>query len=196
MASLTHQLVHSQKIIIIENPRGSWLWELPQFAALLDFGFVDVDFQHCKWCASSAKCRAKWTRLRTNCPALQQLAGPWTLICRGASMITYLLLQGRQNTMLKWFKQCPASFALKCPKEDTPWLQTIPLPIFRLLNLISDVALQLISNQGANNFLQSFPNLKYQHSDSRLGASHKYPKFLRSGFDGVSLRRNLNLCWP
>ena len=27
VASLTHQLVHSQKIIIIENPRGSWLWE-------------------------------------------------------------------------------------------------------------------------------------------------------------------------
>ena len=49
---------------------------VPQFTALLDFGFVDVDFQHCKWCASSAKCRAKWTHLRTNYPALQQLAGP------------------------------------------------------------------------------------------------------------------------
>jgi hypothetical protein len=96
VASLIHQLIHSQKIIIIENPRGSWLWELPQFTALLDFGFVDVDFQHCKWSASSAKCRAKWTHLRTNYPALQQLAAlannP-TPTYRVASMIIHLLLR-------------------------------------------------------------------------------------------------------
>jgi hypothetical protein len=76
VASLIHQLIQSIKIIIIENPRGSWLWELPKFASLLNLGFVDVDFHHCKWCPSTAKCRAKWTRLRTNCPALLQLAGP------------------------------------------------------------------------------------------------------------------------
>jgi hypothetical protein len=76
VATLIHRLIHSGKIIIIENPRGSWLWELPQFSALLDSGFVDVDFQHCKWCPSSIKCRAKWTRLGTNCQALLQLADP------------------------------------------------------------------------------------------------------------------------
>ena len=76
VSTLIHRLIHADKVIIIENPRGSWLWELPQFSALLNSGFVDVDFQHCKWCPSSVKCRAKWTRLRTNCHALQQLAGP------------------------------------------------------------------------------------------------------------------------
>jgi hypothetical protein len=76
VASLIRQLIQSNNIIIIENPRGSWLWELPKFSDLLNLGFVDVDFHHCKWCPSTAKCRAKWTRLRTNCPALLQLAGP------------------------------------------------------------------------------------------------------------------------
>jgi hypothetical protein len=92
VASLIHQLLPTQKIIIIENPRNSWLWQQPKFAALLDFGFLDVDFQHCKWCASSAKCRAKWTRLRTNCSALQQLAGP----CRQSH--THLPWGFRDNT--------------------------------------------------------------------------------------------------
>jgi hypothetical protein len=31
VAALIHRLIDSRKLIIIENPRGSWLWELPQF---------------------------------------------------------------------------------------------------------------------------------------------------------------------
>jgi hypothetical protein len=52
------------------------------------------------------------------CEQISQLYSNWpaladnpTLICRGASTITHLLLQ-KQNTILKWFKQCPASLAL------------------------------------------------------------------------------------
>ena len=134
------------------------------------------------------------------CEPIAQLYNNWpaladnpTLTYRGASMIIHLLLQGRQNTTLKWFKQCPASFALKSPEEDMPWLQTIPVPIFQLLNLISDDALQQINNQEANNFQQSFPNLKRLskfRQQTSMPPTNASNSFVLSPM-GVSLRRNL-----
>ena len=71
--------LHSQgKMVVIENPRGSWLWAFPEYAKLLSIGFIDVDFQHCKWVPDDRPCRPKWTRLRTNVHELLLLAGPCT----------------------------------------------------------------------------------------------------------------------
>ena len=56
---------------MIENPRSSWLWEIPEFAALIKTsGIFIVDFQVC---AHGGK-RPKWTRFVTNCEALCELA--------------------------------------------------------------------------------------------------------------------------
>ena len=62
-------------ITIIENPRRSWLWEITEFKDLLLDGYVDVDFQHCRWSTDDTPARPKWTRLRTNCKRLLLLAG-------------------------------------------------------------------------------------------------------------------------
>ena len=60
--------------VIIENPSRSILWFIPQFAALLDHGFKDVEFQHCRWTLHSPS-RDKWTRLRSTVPSLHLLSG-------------------------------------------------------------------------------------------------------------------------
>ena len=66
-------------ICIIENPRGSYLWDIEGYSQLLQMGFVDVDFQHCKFSPECPEMRPKWTRLRTNCKALLKLSGQCTL---------------------------------------------------------------------------------------------------------------------
>ena len=64
-------------LFALENPRGSWLWSLEEFAALLkDERVFIVDFQACMHGGE----RPKWTRLITNCRELQDLA----LECDGA----------------------------------------------------------------------------------------------------------------
>lgn len=65
-------------LILLENPRGSWVWLFPWFLALLSRGFFDVDFQHCKWNDDETPSRPKWTRLRTNIKQLAALAGVCT----------------------------------------------------------------------------------------------------------------------
>ena len=64
--------------VIIENPKNSYLWEIDQFSSLLDMGFVDVVFQHCKW-SPGEESRPKWTKLRTNMLELLRLDGPCSL---------------------------------------------------------------------------------------------------------------------
>ena len=83
---------------------------------------------------------AKWTRLRTNFPALQQLAGP----CRQSH--TNLPWGFYDNTFATageaeyHTEMVQAVSSIPCtvvPKRGSPWLRTILWPIFRLLNLIS-----------------------------------------------------------
>ncbi len=62
-------------LVVMENPCRSWLWEFPWYAALLKRGFIDIDFQHCKW-TRNIPSRAKWTKLRSNCLQLAELQGP------------------------------------------------------------------------------------------------------------------------
>jgi hypothetical protein len=62
------------KDVIIENPSRSILWFIPPFAELLNLGFSDVEFQHCKWTPERAS-RDKWTRLRSTIPGLSVLSG-------------------------------------------------------------------------------------------------------------------------
>ena len=73
-------LAHArQAFCIIENPARSWLWSIPEFDALLRQGFVDVDFQHCKFSPESPEMRPKWTRFRTNCKRFLGMSGPCSL---------------------------------------------------------------------------------------------------------------------
>ncbi len=61
------------------NPRSSYLWQYKWYKDLLQRpGFVDVDFQHCKW-SPLVDSRAKWTRIRTNIASLRSLDGPCQL---------------------------------------------------------------------------------------------------------------------
>jgi hypothetical protein len=92
----------------------------------------------------------------TNFPALQQLAGPCRQSHTNLPWGFYAREAEYHTEMIQAVSSIPCTVV---PKRGSPWLRKILWPIFRLLNLISDVALQLISNQGANNFLQSFPNL-------------------------------------
>ena len=64
-------------ICFVENPRNSLFFCLDEPKHLLDLGWTDVVFQHCRW-SKSRPMRAKWTRLRTNTPQLQILSGPCT----------------------------------------------------------------------------------------------------------------------
>ena len=64
---------------VIENPRGSYLWDIPHYRSLLKSeGCLTVDFQHCRW-STNIPSRCKWTRLATNVTQLQQLQGPCNL---------------------------------------------------------------------------------------------------------------------
>lgn len=65
-------------LVSIENPKNSYLWDLPWYSNLLSRGFFDVVFQHCRWNPNDMPSRAKWTRIRTNCNQLLNLAGPCT----------------------------------------------------------------------------------------------------------------------
>ena len=79
VATLLETAVQVGVGIVVENPRGSYLWEFQWYKQLLDrVGFFDTDFQHCKWSPETAS-RPKWTRLRSNIPELGQLAGPCEL---------------------------------------------------------------------------------------------------------------------
>ena len=78
VADLFFLQLSKQGLIVVENPRGSWLWEIPQYKTLLDKNCFDVDFQHCKWTPESSM-RPKWTRLRTNVAELRDMQGPCTL---------------------------------------------------------------------------------------------------------------------
>ena len=143
---------------------------------------------------------AKWTRLRTNFPALQQLAGP----CR------------QSHTNLPWGFY-DNTFATAGEAEyHTEMVQAVSSILCTVVPkrgyaLVADNPVAYISTSQPHKRRRAATNKQprgkqlpavisefkqYQHSDSRLGASNKYPKFLRSGSDGVSLRRNLNLCWP
>ena len=64
-------------LFVIENPMNSWLWSIDTYKELLQNSVV-VDFQHCKWTIEMPM-RPKWTRLVTNCLALQSLKGPCEL---------------------------------------------------------------------------------------------------------------------
>ena len=61
-------------LCLLENPANSLYYHLDEPKHLLDIGWIDVVFQHCKWTVSKAM-RAKWTRIRTNVAELLQLAG-------------------------------------------------------------------------------------------------------------------------
>ena len=52
-------------LVIVENPTNSWLWQIPFYKRLLDRGFADGDFQHCKWSPDDMLPRRKWTRSRS-----------------------------------------------------------------------------------------------------------------------------------
>ena len=75
VALIIQTAIEFKVLVFIENPRGSFLWDIPFYKNLLAQGFVDVDFQHCRWNPSSMDSRAKWTRFRTNCASLIQCAG-------------------------------------------------------------------------------------------------------------------------
>lgn len=61
--------------VIVENPRGSYLWDYKWYRHMISLpGFVDVDYQHCRWTPLIAS-RPKWTRLRTNMKSLLQMSG-------------------------------------------------------------------------------------------------------------------------
>ena len=62
-------------ICFVENPRNSLFVCLDEHKHLLDLGWTDMVFQHCRW-SKSRPMRAKWTKLRTNTPQLQAAAGP------------------------------------------------------------------------------------------------------------------------
>ena len=62
-------------LIMIENPKNSYLWDINWYSRLLCRGFVDIIFQHCKWNPDNQPSRAKWTRVRTNCKELLELSG-------------------------------------------------------------------------------------------------------------------------
>ncbi len=137
---LDSPVVHSQKILISENPRSSRLWKchnLPlcwtsccwcRFSALQMVRFIS---QMQGQMDSSANQLPSFTTTGRTCQQSH------THLPRGFYDNTFATT-GRQNITSKWFQQCPASFSLRCPKEDTSWLQTIPLPIFQLLNRVSD----------------------------------------------------------
>ena len=57
-----------------ENPGNSIFFLLDEPQELLERGWIDVLFQHCKWTIARAM-RRKWTRCRTNCEKLLCLAG-------------------------------------------------------------------------------------------------------------------------
>jgi hypothetical protein len=78
VARIIHAATGRDIFVLIENPQRSFLWDIPYYRDLLHQGFVDVDFQHCRWNSSAMASRAKWTRLRTNCKNLLQCAGVCT----------------------------------------------------------------------------------------------------------------------
>ena len=70
------KFAHAQECIcILENPDRSYLFCLEETNHLLEIGFFDVRFQHCRWTPSKPM-RAKWTRLRVNHDCLRVLDGP------------------------------------------------------------------------------------------------------------------------
>lgn len=77
VAALIDVALRFHAMVIVENPRNSWLWSIREYDELLRKGFI-VDFQHCRW-TLEGPARAKWTRLRTNCDALKQLEGQCAL---------------------------------------------------------------------------------------------------------------------
>ena len=64
-------------IALAENPDRAYTWILDEFLHLLELGFVDTVFQHCKW-TKSRPMRAKWTRMRVNKRLFLSLAGECT----------------------------------------------------------------------------------------------------------------------
>ena len=135
----------------------------------------------------------------TNFPALQQLAGP----CR------------QSHTNLPWgFYDYTFATTAKTEyhTEMVQAVSSIPCTVVpKGETLVADNPVAYISTSQPHKRRRAATNKQprgkqlpavisefkqYQHSDSRLCASNKYLKFLRSGSDGVSLRRNLNLCWP
>ena len=61
-------------IAFAENPDRAITWLLNELRYLLDVGFLDVVFQHCKWTVGRAM-RPKWTKLRVNRRQFLTLAG-------------------------------------------------------------------------------------------------------------------------
>ena len=75
VAELLQDAINRGIYVVVENPRGSWLWQYSWYRDLLKQpGFFDADFQHCKWTPTVAS-RPKWTRLRTNVPQLAGMEG-------------------------------------------------------------------------------------------------------------------------
>ena len=77
-ARIIEAAIHMNIFVTIENPWNSLLWWIQFFDSLLQRGFVDVEFQHCRWNPKSLPSRAKWTRVRTNMPQLTVLSGKCT----------------------------------------------------------------------------------------------------------------------
>ena len=76
---LMHALTRGVKPLV-ENPRGSYLWLLWPFCILIElWGFIDIDFQHCR----HGGARPKWTRFRTLLFELLPMAG----LCPGLSTL-------------------------------------------------------------------------------------------------------------
>jgi hypothetical protein len=84
-------------LITIENPKNSWLWSFPDYLKLLDLGFVDSVFQHCRWNPDDMPSRAKWQRIRTNLPSLLRLEGN----CTAAHIHYHGVSQQMGNSLLK-----------------------------------------------------------------------------------------------
>ena len=61
-------------LCLVENPKESLYYFLDEPIHLLERGWVDVIFQHCRW-THTRPMRAKWTRIRTNVRQLQVLSG-------------------------------------------------------------------------------------------------------------------------
>ena len=88
-------------LVIIENPKNSYLWDIPIYDELLNHGFQDVLFQHCKWNPTDTPSRAKWTRLRGNFDSLTSIGGPCSV----------------KHTHLKWGVLPDGTFATKQEAE-------------------------------------------------------------------------------
>ena len=75
VADIIDEAISLGVLVQIENPKNSWLWQMPRYASLLERGFFDTVFQHCRWNPDTLPSRPKWTKLRSNISELSEMEG-------------------------------------------------------------------------------------------------------------------------